>query len=108
MPKHIRVLSAIVCLFFMVTVFGCATINVTGNNAKLVQSGKEGTKIAEKRVWYALWGLVPISNNTTDDVVPANSTVRVETKITPLDFLISIFTGLVTINCNTAEVYEVK
>ncbi|MCX5803500.1 MAG: hypothetical protein NTU69_08230 [Proteobacteria bacterium] len=108
MSKHVRVIAAIVCLGFMITMFSsCSTINVTGN-AKLIPSTQEGTKIAEKRVWYALWGLVPISNNTTDDIVPANTNVRVETKYTFLDVVISIFTGLVTINCHTAEVYEVK
>lgn len=107
MSKYVRVIAVIVCLGFLLTTVGCGLIKV-GGNAKLVPNSNEGAKIAEKRVWYALWGLVPISDNTTDDIIPPNANVRVETRYTALDVIISIFTSLVTINCHSAEVYEVR
>ena len=75
----------------------------------MAPSSEEGTKIAHKRCWYALWGLVPIGDNSTDSLIPETvKKVRVETKYTVLDFLINIFTGVVTIETNTVEIYEVK
>lgn len=97
------VLLIVLCAGFM----GCMTTRV-GGDAHLAPSDTEGTLIAEKGNWYILWGLVPLNDNRTDAVVPAGKKVRVETKYTPIDFLINIFTGLVTIYTNTAEVYEVK
>jgi hypothetical protein len=87
---------------------GCFTIRV-GGKAELAPSSVEGTKIAQKRFWYALWGLVPLGDNSTDRLIPENAKkVRVETKYTVPDFLINMFTGLVTIETFTAEIYEVK
>jgi hypothetical protein len=90
------------------SVAGCFTIRV-GGKAELAPSTEEGTKIAHKRCWYALWGLVPIGDNSTDSLIPETvKKVRVETKHTVSNFLINIFTILVSIETFTVEVYEVK
>ena len=73
-------------------VAGCFTIRI-GGNAELAPSTEEGTKIAHKRCWYALLGLVPIGDNFTDSLIPeTEKKVRVEAKYTVSDFLINIFT----------------
>jgi hypothetical protein len=102
----------LVCLMLLfavsMNVIGCFTIRV-GGKAELAPSTEEGTKIAHKRCWYILWGLVPISDNSTDPIIPATAKkVRVETKYTVPDFFINIFTGVLTIETITVEVYEVK
>jgi len=104
-----RKLITLALLFVLVSSFlGCATIKV-GGNAQLVSSSQEGTKIAEQRYWYALWGLVPLGDNSTDPYIPSSvKKLRVETTTTFIDGLISFFTGIVTITCRTAEIYEVK
>jgi hypothetical protein len=102
--KRIAVIAVIILTLCTV---GCATIKV-GGNAQLGSSRDEGVKVAEKRCWYLLYGLVPINDNSTDNIIPANRTIRVETKYTPMDFILNMFTGFVTIYSNTAEVYEVK
>jgi len=94
----------ILITFFL---FGCATVVVSGN-AELAPSNSVCSKIAEKRVFYVLWGLVPITNNNLDDVIPSGKKVKVETKYTIVDFLISYFLGFLTINTKTAEVYECR
>lgn len=102
--KRIAVVAVILLALLSV---GCATIKV-GGNAQLGSSNDPGVKVAQKRCWYVLWGLVPINDNSTDKVVPANKTVRVETKYTPVDFILNFFTSIVTVYSNTAEVYEIN
>jgi len=100
--------SLILLVAVTMCVVGCYTIKI-GGNAELAPSSEEGTKIAQKRCWYAIWGLVPISDNSTDSLIPGTvKKVRVETKYKVSDFLINIFTGLVTIETFSVEVYEVK
>ncbi len=105
-------IKKIVCLVLLITVTisvaGCYTIKI-GGKAELAPSTEEGTKIAQKRCWYALWGLVPIGDNSTDSLIPGTvKRVRVETKYKISDFFINIFTGIVTIETFSVEIYEVK
>ena len=103
-----KIVSLILLLAVTTSIAGCFTIRV-GGKAELASSTEEGTKIAQKRCWYALWGLVPISDNTTDSLIPETTKkVRVETKHTVSNFLINIFTILVSIETFTVEIYEVK
>jgi hypothetical protein len=106
--KSKRIVSLILLVAVTMCVVGCYTIKI-GGKAELAPSSEEGTKIAQKKCWYALWGLVPISDNSTDSLIPGTvKKVRVETKYKVSDFLINIFTGLVTIETFSVEVYEVK
>ena len=108
MVRFRKTTTLILLIAFVIGLSGCFTIRV-GGKAELAASTQEGTKIAQKRFWYALWGLVPLGDNSTDQLIPESiKKVRVETKYTVPDFLINIFTGLVTIETFTAEVYEVK
>jgi hypothetical protein len=103
-----KLVGLVVLITLSMSVAGCFTLRV-GGKAELAPSTEEGTKIAEKRCWYGLWGLIPISDNSTDSLIPATvKRVRVETKITIMDGLINFFTLLVTIETFTVEIYEVK
>ena len=98
------------CLLFFVAISfaGCITIKI-GGKAQLAPTTEEGTKVAEKRFWYILFGLIPLGDNSVDNYIPATAQkVRVETKWTFLDIVMNIFTELVTIVSFTAEIYEVK
>ena len=108
MIKSKKLISLMLLVVLATSVAGCFTIRV-GGKAELAPSSQEGTKIAQKRCWYALWGSVPISDNSTDSLIPETAKrVRVETKYTVPDLLINIFTILLTIETFTVEVYEVK
>jgi len=108
MIKSKTLVSLVLLLAVTMSVAGCFTIRV-GGKGELAPSTEEGMKIAHKRCWYALWGLVPIGDNSTDSLIPGTvKRVRVETKYTVSDFLINIFTFILTIETFTVEVYEVK
>ena len=102
-----RMAALFMLCLFCVSFIGCATIKV-GGTAQLAPSSSTGEKIATKRCWYALWGLMPLGDNTTDSIVPNNSKVRVETKMTIVDFLLSGLLGGLTLQTKTAEVYQTK
>jgi len=103
-----KLVSLILLVAVGISIVGCFTIRI-GGKAELAASTEEGTKIAGKRCWYALWGLVPIGDNSTDSLIPGTvKKVRVETKYKVSDFLINIFTMLVTIETFSVEIYEVK
>src|SRR4030042_5788814 len=103
-----KLVSVILLLAVTMSIAGCFTIRV-GGKAELAPSTEEGTKIAHKRCWYALWGLVPISDNSTDSLIPGTvKKVRVETQYTIVDALINIFTFIVTLETFIVEIYEVK
>ncbi len=106
--KAKKIVSLVLLVALIMSIAGCFTIKI-GGKAELAPSTEEGTKIAQKRCWYAIWGLVPISDNSTDSLIPGTvKKVRVETKYKVSDFLINIFTGLVTIETFSVEIYEVK
>ncbi len=106
--KTRKLVSLVLLLAVTVSFVGCYTIRI-GGKAELAPSTEEGTKIAGKRCWYALWGLVPIGDNSTDSLIPATvKKVRVETKYTIMDALINIFTFIASIETFTVEIYEVK
>lgn len=108
MTKHRRWIAVLLLSIFTMSTIGCATIKI-GGHAQLAPSSEVGKKIAEKRYWYALYGVIPLSDNTTDNLIPPNvKRVRVETKWTAMDFILSIFTEILTIYCWTAEIYEVE
>jgi hypothetical protein len=108
MFKSKRLVSLLLLAAVTMNVAGCFTIRV-GGKAELAPSTEEGTRIAHKRCWYALWGLTPIADNSTDSLIPETvKKVRVETKYTVSDALINIFTILVSIETFTVEIYEVK
>jgi hypothetical protein len=99
---------ALLLLFAIATsTVGCITIKV-GGKAQLAPSTEEGTKVAQKRCWFILFGLVPLGDNSIDSYIPATAAkVRVETKWTLLDIVMNLFTELLTIVSFTAEIYEV-
>ena len=85
-------------LFVMVGASGCAThIHVVG-------SGGEGREILEERQWYILWGLVPINDVDTAEMVEGASDYTIETEQSALDVIINIFTSIVTVYSRTVTV----
>lgn len=108
MFEYRKLITLFLLVVLIICFTGCYTIKV-GGKAQLASSDQEGTLVAEKRYWYLLYGLIPLGNNSTDDYIPATaSKVKVETKMTAVDFLLNLFTGLATIYSRTAEIYEVK
>ena len=105
--KHQRKLALLILIIFTLSTTGCITMKV-GGKAQLAPSTEEGTKVAEKRCWFILFGLIPLTDNSIDGSIPATAKkIRVETKWTFLDIVMNIFTEVLTIISFTAEIYEV-
>jgi len=102
-------LVTLLALFILVSnLAGCFTIKV-GGKAQLASSNETGTLVAHKRCWYALYGLIPLGDNSTDSIIPATAKkVRVETKYKLSDALINLLTFWVSIETFSVEVYEVN
>ncbi len=59
--------------------------------------GPAGEKEETKAQWYALWGLMPINEVDRQDMVDGATDYRIETQYTAMDYIISAFTGAVSI-----------
>jgi len=97
-----RKLMALVLILSLSLCTGCYTMKYTAPPASSVSTLSDGQATTVKKsvkVWYALWGLVPISDNTSGKIIAANNlkSARVTTQIQFVDFVIGIFTGLVSI-----------
>lgn len=87
---------------FTLSSSGCFTMKATApakTPVAFISEGKRTTFKKTKKVWFALWGAVPITNNSSADIIAENGLkqVRVTTKLTFVDFVIGAFTGIATI-----------
>ncbi|NOT32111.1 MAG: hypothetical protein HOP15_16815 [Planctomycetes bacterium] len=76
----------------------CFTLNHT------VGQGAQGNDKESKRVWFALWGLVPLSGFDSKELAGDAKDYDVETQWKPLDILINIVTGYVSFYSRTVTV----
>jgi hypothetical protein len=99
---------------------GCATVIVEApmgadNTVSLTSKPSGGTSqhfMVQKKVWYVIWGLVPITNNTTTDMLSQVSqgnrndvrNMKVTVQYTLIDWLIGACLGTFTIMTNTVTV----
>lgn len=97
-----RKILAIVLIASFSLSTGCFTMKYAAPPQSNVTAVAEGTATSFKKsvkVWYALWGAVPISENSTAKLIADNNLkeVRVTTQFKFVDYVIGIFTGLVSI-----------
>ncbi len=91
-------ISAVFLIVGMLFAIGCAThIHKIGN-------GAQGNDIDEARQWYVLWGLVPINEVDTNAMAGGATDYEIITEVTPIDFVISLFTGIITVDSRTVSV----
>ena len=94
----LRKVSAIVLIVSILFVVGCSThIHKVGN-------GPQGNDMTEVRQWYVLFGLVPLNEVNTQSMAGGTTDYEIKTEHTVLDFVIGIFTGLVSIHSRTVTV----
>ncbi|RED91304.1 Bor/Iss family lipoprotein [Marinoscillum furvescens] len=90
--------SIAIALLIMLSVSSCYTMTHT------VGAGAQGTSTTAKKQWYALWGLVPISNVDTKAMAGGASDYTITTQQSFGDGVIGMFTGIVTIQPRTVKV----
>ncbi len=98
MTKGIRLRAAVILLAGFFLLPGCFT------QQHIIGDGARTGQIEEVRQWYVLWGLVPINTVDTRDMADGADNYEVRTEFTALDFVISIFTGLISVNPMTVTV----
>ena len=93
-------LTSVLCTFALAAALtGCMTLNHD------VGKGAQGSSSVEKRQWYAIWGLVPLSGEVDSQEMAKGATdYTVKSEQNIIDILLSIVTGFVTINCQTVTV----
>ncbi|MBU1701293.1 MAG: hypothetical protein KJ970_12415 [Candidatus Eisenbacteria bacterium] len=80
------------------TLAGCAA------HVHKVGAGPSGNDIVEARQWYILWGLVPLNEVDSNVMAAGAKDYEITTSQQPLDIIINIFTGIVTVNSRTVTV----
>lgn len=96
--------------FLLTLLFSSCYVNKVyvpaGHDVKIAEAGDIMETKVEKKQWYALWGLVPITSDRTPEIIQTYGfdEVKVESKITFVDFLIGIFTSWVSIVPQTVVV----
>ncbi len=86
------------CAVLLVLVAGCAV------HMHTVGDGPQGNAVTVQRQWYVLWGLVPINVVDSKVMAAGAENYQIRTEQTALDFVISIFTGVATVNCRSVTV----
>ena len=101
-----KLLSVLVLLIFAVS---CATVKVeapSGSNIKLAPEVSTYNYTAKKRIFYVLWGLVPITDNSTASMLQGMNVkeVKIKTYFDFVDFLIQAVLGSFSVVSKTVEV----
>lgn len=99
-------LIAIIILFNFIACYAVRYVAPPQKEVKLMSETDAGKVKLQKRVWYALYGLVPITDNSTEDLISKYNLKNVKAKsyMSFIDYLISAFTGYFTIVTLTIEV----
>jgi len=69
-----------------------------------IGTGAAGSNVTAKQQWFALWGLVPITQVDSNAMAAGAANYEVRTEHTAIDVIIGIFTGWVTIYPRTVTV----
>lgn len=90
---------AIVLLLFVVFYSsGCMS------HTHVVGKGAQSAQVEQSRQWYILFGLVPLNNANSAELAKDAADYTIKTEITPLDFLMNIFTSFITVYSRTVTV----
>lgn len=94
-----KILVLVLLAFFCTGCYTMKAVAPAGTSMTTLSETDSATFKKNVRVWYALWGLAPISNNSAARVIQENNlkNVRVTTRHRFVDGLIGAFTGIVSI-----------
>lgn len=96
--KKVKVYSIALTLCVSILMTSCFSINHT------VGAGAKGSDTQQAKQWFALFGLVPISNVDSKAMAGGATDYTINTQRSFVDGLIGIFTGIVTIYPTTVKV----
>ena len=94
MKKILIMLVVIVCLFLT----ACYT------HTHIVGNGAQGNNVSTARQWYIAYGLAPLNTVDTHAMAGNAQNYEIVTQQTFIDSVIGMFTGALTISCQTVTV----
>lgn len=109
-----KVVSFVLATVMTLGLVGCATVKVEAPYGTYIKLSTENTatykRIVKKRVFYALWGLVPLTPNSTAYMVNPKTTheMKVKSYYDVVDYLISAVLGVVSITSRSVEIQVVR
>jgi len=92
--------SALLAIVLALSLSSCYTLNHT------VGKGAQGGSEQEHRVWFALWGLIPLGDYDSQELAGGASNYSIETQWTPIDILFNLVTAWVTVYSRTVKVTQ--
>lgn len=95
MTKYVTPLALAFGVIFLA---GCSA------HTHIVGSGAQEQVTVEERQWYVLWGLVPINEDKSEEMAGDAEDYVVDTELTFLDFVINIFTSIISVTSRTVTV----
>ncbi|MDR0308174.1 MAG: hypothetical protein LBI42_15275 [Chitinispirillales bacterium] len=103
MKKFLVVAIVVVCCFMMT---GCYSVKMNANpndEIKLISAGANASFKHTQRQWFALWGLVPLTEDGVQKTISNSglTEVRVSTKYTVVDAFISGVLSIITVGTRT-------
>ena len=101
MKKHS--LFRVTALLLAVTLV-CMSVTGCMTNRHTVGNGAQTGTVDKSRQWYALWGLVPLGDKDTKNMVGDTADYKIETYYGFVDYLINCFLGAFTIQSRTIKV----
>lgn len=93
-----KIKSFLLIAVFSLALTSCYTLQHTVGNG-----GSGGTSVEQKQ-WYALWGAVPLNEVNSQQMAGGASDYTIVSQIKFVDYIISAFTSIITINVQTVEV----
>ena len=93
-----RALVAILLVVMIVAIIGCSA------HVHKIGTGAQGSDVQSARQWYVLFGLVPINQVDSNAMAGSATNYEIRTEASPVDIIISMFTGMVSVNCRTVTV----
>lgn len=108
-----KLLVVFMLLCFSMAMVSCSTVKVETKSGYAFIAPNNGGKpaaktVRSKMIFYALFGLVPITDNSTADLIKPKEIVRVKTYMSIVDYLITMLLGIVTITTHTVDVEVIK
>ena len=97
--KKLVSLAGSLALAALVTT-GCYTLD------HRVGNGSQGGVEREERQWYILFGLIPLNEVDSHEMAAGAANYDVRSQIGPIDVLLNLFTGWVTIYSQTVTVQK--
>ena len=82
----------------------CVLLTSCFTTTHVVGSGGSSGQTSTKKQWFALWGAVPITNVTSQQMAAGATDYTIITTFSFADKLIGLFTGIVTIYPMTVTV----